>query len=152
MRFGRRLFYLGQITTFRDVDLDAVAFLAGSDGYTTTLKQMQVMTGKGLLTRSERFGARLRTGSAESLVMRALAWTLTPFVWRGTAETQGNQGTGRVACHRSCGGALREPDQAGFRRVHRGTASLRSDSVSARRRAARQSAGPVRCLHGSVAE
>jgi BlaI family penicillinase repressor len=64
-------------------------------GYTTTLKQMQVMTEKGLLTRSERFGShvyeasvpkeqtqqqiagdllkRAFGGSARSLVMGALA-------------------------------------------------------------------------------
>src|SRR5436305_14973243 len=64
-------------------------------GYTTTLKQMQLMTEKGLLIRSERFGAhvyepgipkeqtqkqiagdllkRAFLGSAKSLVMGALA-------------------------------------------------------------------------------
>ncbi|MGD1068894.1 MAG: BlaI/MecI/CopY family transcriptional regulator [Bryobacteraceae bacterium] len=65
------------------------------NGYTTTLKQMQLMTEKGLLTRSERFGAhvyepgvpkeqtqaqvarnvmnRVFGGSAESLVLGALS-------------------------------------------------------------------------------
>ena len=66
-------------------------------GYTTTLKQMQLMTGKGLLVRTERFGAhfyeagvpkeqtqsqiaadlmqRAFDGSARSLVMGALSAT-----------------------------------------------------------------------------
>jgi BlaI family penicillinase repressor len=69
--------------------------LAKDNGYTTTLKQMQLMTGKGLLTRSERFGAhvyqarapkeqtqtqvaadlmqRAFDGSARNLVMGALS-------------------------------------------------------------------------------
>ena len=33
--------------------------LDNGNGYTTTLKQMQLMTDKGLLTRSERFGAHV---------------------------------------------------------------------------------------------
>jgi BlaI family penicillinase repressor len=69
--------------------------LGKDNGYTTTLKQMQLMTEKGLLTRSERFGShvyqasvpkeqtqqqiagdllkRAFGGSARSLVMGALA-------------------------------------------------------------------------------
>jgi len=69
--------------------------LANHNGYTTTLKQMQVMTEKGLLVRGERFGAhvyepatpqeqtqqqlagdllkRAFGGSARNLVMHALA-------------------------------------------------------------------------------
>jgi predicted transcriptional regulator len=69
--------------------------LGKDNGYTTTLKQMQVMTEKGLLIRSERFGShvygarspkeqtqqqiagdllkRAFGGSARSLVMGALA-------------------------------------------------------------------------------
>src|SRR6185295_9060799 len=69
--------------------------LAKDNGYTTTLKQMQLMTEKGLLMRSERFGShvyeasvpkeqtqqqiagdllkRAFGGSARSLVMGALA-------------------------------------------------------------------------------
>jgi BlaI family penicillinase repressor len=69
--------------------------LGKDNGYTTTLKQMQLMTEKGLLTRGERFGShvyeasvpkeqtqqqvagdllkRVFGGSARSLVMGALA-------------------------------------------------------------------------------
>ena len=69
--------------------------LGKDNGYTTTLKQMQLMTGKGLLVRTERFGShvyeagvpkeqtqsqiagdllhRAFDGSARSLVMGALA-------------------------------------------------------------------------------
>src|ERR1700730_5207760 len=69
--------------------------LSKDNGYTTTLKQMQLMTGKGLLIRSERFGShvyeasvpkeqtqqqiaadllkRAFGGAARSLVMGALA-------------------------------------------------------------------------------
>ena len=69
--------------------------LGKDNAYTTTLKQMQVMTGKGLLVRTERFGShvyeagvpmeqmqqriagdllkRAFGGSAKSLVMGALA-------------------------------------------------------------------------------
>lgn len=69
--------------------------LGKANAYTTTLKQMQLMTDKGLLTRAERFGShvyqasvpkertqqqiagdllkRVFAGSARSLVMGALA-------------------------------------------------------------------------------
>src|SRR5438128_4086419 len=79
-----------EIATVREVHDE----LGKDSGYTTTLKQMQLMTEKGLLTRGERFGShvyqagvpkeqtqeqiagdllkRAFGGSARNLVMRAL--------------------------------------------------------------------------------
>jgi predicted transcriptional regulator len=57
-------------------------------GYTTTLKQMQLMTEKGLLTRSERFGAHVyEPGVPKEQTQAQIAGSLMARVFGGSAES-----------------------------------------------------------------
>lgn len=56
-------------------------------GYTTVLKQMQVMHRKGLLTRTERFRAHVYEPAIDrSATQRKLAWTVLQQVFDGSAR------------------------------------------------------------------
>jgi predicted transcriptional regulator len=58
------------------------------NGYTTTLKQMQLMTEKGLLTRSERFGAHVyEPGVPKERTQSQIAANLMQRVFGGSAES-----------------------------------------------------------------
>jgi predicted transcriptional regulator len=58
------------------------------NGYTTTLKQMQLMTEKGLLTRSERFGAHVYEPAApKEKTQSQIAANLMNRVFGGSAES-----------------------------------------------------------------
>ncbi len=58
------------------------------NGYTTTLKQMQLMTEKGLLTRSERFGAHVyEPGVPKEQTQAQIAGSLMQRVFGGSAES-----------------------------------------------------------------
>lgn len=72
-------------STVREV-FDVIA--AGKDvGYTTVLKQMQVMHQKGLLTRSERFRSHVYEPAVErSVTQRQLASTILRQVFDGSAR------------------------------------------------------------------
>src|SRR5580704_11146151 len=55
-------------------------------GYTTTLKQMQLMTEKGLLTRAERFGSHVYQASApKEQTQRQIAGDLLKRAFGGSA-------------------------------------------------------------------
>ncbi len=57
-------------------------------GYTTTLKQMQLMTQKGLLTRSEQFGAHVyEPGAPKEQTQAQIAGNLMERVFGGSAES-----------------------------------------------------------------
>src|ERR1700722_8753464 len=57
-------------------------------GYTTTLKQMQLMTEKGLLARSEQFGARVYDpGIPKERTQAQIAANLMQRVFGGSAES-----------------------------------------------------------------
>jgi predicted transcriptional regulator len=72
-------------STVREV-FDVVA--EGKDvGYTTVLKQMQVMQQKGLLTRSERFRSHVYEPAAErSVTQRQLAGSILQQAFGGSAR------------------------------------------------------------------
>ena len=56
-------------------------------GYTTTLKQMQVMTEKGLLIRTERFGSHIyESGVAKDQMQKRIAGDLLRRVFGGSAK------------------------------------------------------------------
>jgi BlaI family transcriptional regulator, penicillinase repressor len=57
-------------------------------GYTTTLKQMQLMTEKGLLTRSERFGSHVyEAGAPKEQTQRQIAGDLLKRAFGGSASS-----------------------------------------------------------------
>ena len=61
--------------------------LANQNGYTTTLKQMQVMTEKGLLRRSERFGSHVYEPAVpQEQTQRQLAGDLLKRAFGGSAR------------------------------------------------------------------
>jgi len=56
-------------------------------GYTTTLKQMQLMTEKGLLVRTERFGSHVyESGVAKDQMQKRIAGDLLRRVFGGSAK------------------------------------------------------------------
>lgn len=62
--------------------------LAKSNGYTTTLKQMQLMVRKGLLTRGERYKSHVYApAAAQEKTQRAVAGDLLRRVFGGSAKT-----------------------------------------------------------------
>lgn len=61
--------------------------LAKDCGYSTTLKQMQLMTGKGLLHRTERFGAHVYESAVpQAQMQRRIAGDLVNRVFGGSAR------------------------------------------------------------------
>ena len=57
-------------------------------GYTTTLKQMQLMTEKGLLIRSERFGSHVyQAGAPQEQTQRQIAADLLKRAFGGSARS-----------------------------------------------------------------
>jgi predicted transcriptional regulator len=57
-------------------------------GYTTTLKTMQLMTGKGLLTRVERFGSHVyQAGVPKEQTQRQIAGDLLRRAFGGSAQS-----------------------------------------------------------------
>ena len=62
--------------------------LGKDSGYTTMLKQMQLMTGKGLLTRSERYGSHVyEAGVAKEQTQRQIAGDLLKRAFGGSAAS-----------------------------------------------------------------
>jgi BlaI family transcriptional regulator, penicillinase repressor len=62
--------------------------LNNGNGYTTTLKQMQLMTEKGLLSRSEQFGAHVyEPGVSKERTQAQIAANLMQRVFGGSAES-----------------------------------------------------------------
>jgi BlaI family penicillinase repressor len=62
--------------------------LDNGNGYTTTLKQMQLMTEKGLLVRSEQFGAHVyEPGISKERTQAQIAGNLMRRVFGGSAES-----------------------------------------------------------------
>ncbi len=62
--------------------------LSNGNGYTTTLKQMQLMTEKGMLNRSERFGAHVyEPGVPKERTQAQIAGNLMQRVFGGSAES-----------------------------------------------------------------
>ena len=62
--------------------------LGKDNGYTTTLKQMQLMTGKGLLVRSERFRSHVYESSApKEQTQRQIAADLLKRAFDGSATS-----------------------------------------------------------------
>ncbi len=62
--------------------------LDNGNGYTTTLKQMQLMTEKGLLARSEQFGAHVyEPGIPKERTQAQIAGNLMQRVFGGSAES-----------------------------------------------------------------
>jgi predicted transcriptional regulator len=62
--------------------------LDNGNGYTTTLKQMQLMTEKSLLTRSERFGSHVyEPGVPKERTQSQIAANLMQRVFGGSAES-----------------------------------------------------------------
>jgi len=62
--------------------------LGKDNGYTTTLKQMQVMTEKGLLIRGERFGSHVYEASApKEQTQRQIAGDLLKRAFGGSARS-----------------------------------------------------------------
>ncbi|MDR3699157.1 MAG: BlaI/MecI/CopY family transcriptional regulator [Candidatus Sulfopaludibacter sp.] len=62
--------------------------LGKDSGYTTTLKQMQLMTEKGLLTRSERFRAHVyEPGMPKEQTQRQIATDLLRRAFEGSAAS-----------------------------------------------------------------
>ena len=84
-----------------EVDILAVLWKAGpstvrqvhealdkGNGYTTTLKQMQLMTEKGMLTRSERYGAHVyEPGVPKEQTQAQIAGNLMQRAFGGSAES-----------------------------------------------------------------
>src|ERR1700693_2256406 len=61
--------------------------LSKDNGYTTTLKQMQLMTDKGLLIRGERFGSHVyETRSPKEQTQRQVAGDLLKRAFGGSAR------------------------------------------------------------------
>jgi BlaI family penicillinase repressor len=57
-------------------------------GYTTTMKQMQLMTGKGLLIRSERFGSHVyEPALAKEQTQKQIAGDLLQRAFEGSAKS-----------------------------------------------------------------
>jgi BlaI family transcriptional regulator, penicillinase repressor len=62
--------------------------LGKDSGYTTTLKQMQLMTEKGLLIRGERFGSHVyEAGSPQEQTQRQIAGDLLKRAFGGSARS-----------------------------------------------------------------
>jgi BlaI family penicillinase repressor len=62
--------------------------LNNGNGYTTTLKQMQLMTEKGLLVRSEQFGAHIyEPGVSKERTQAQIAGNMMQRVFGGSAES-----------------------------------------------------------------
>ena len=62
--------------------------LGKESGYTTTLKQMQLMLGKGLLIRTERFGAHVyEAGIPKEQTQMRIAGDLLARAFDGSAKT-----------------------------------------------------------------
>src|SRR5580693_8536958 len=62
--------------------------LGKDNGYTTTLKQMQLMTEKGLVTRSERFRSHVyEAGAPKEQTQRQIAGDLLKRAFEGSAKT-----------------------------------------------------------------
>jgi predicted transcriptional regulator len=62
--------------------------LAKGRGYTTTMKQMQVMTEKGLLIRSERFGSHVyETALPKEQTQKQIAGDLLKRAFEGSARS-----------------------------------------------------------------
>ncbi len=62
--------------------------LGKDNGYTTTLKQMQLMTGKGLLIRGERFGSHVYEASVpKEHTQRQIAGDLLKRAFGGSARS-----------------------------------------------------------------
>jgi len=62
--------------------------LAKGRGYTTTMKQMQVMTEKGLLNRSERFGSHVyETALPKEQTQKQIAGDLLKRAFEGSARS-----------------------------------------------------------------
>src|SRR3954468_13541560 len=56
-------------------------------GYTTTLKQMQLMTDKGLLVRTERFGSHVyESGVPKDQMQKRIAGDILKRVFEGSAK------------------------------------------------------------------
>jgi BlaI family transcriptional regulator, penicillinase repressor len=61
--------------------------LGKESGYTTTLKQMQLMLGKGLLIRTERFGAHVYEARiAKEQTRKQIVWDLLNRAFEGSAR------------------------------------------------------------------
>lgn len=61
--------------------------LAKDSGYTTTLKQMQLMVGKGLLLRTERFGAHVyEAGIPKEQTQKQIVGDLLSRAFEGSAR------------------------------------------------------------------
>ena len=61
--------------------------LRKDSGYTTTLKQMQLMVGKGLLLRTERFGVHVyEAGIAKELTQKQIVGDLLHRAFEGSAR------------------------------------------------------------------
>ena len=62
--------------------------LGKNNGYTTTLKQMQLMTEKGLLIRGERFGSHVyEPGAPQEQTQRQIAGDLLKRAFGGSARS-----------------------------------------------------------------
>src|SRR6516164_8270780 len=73
-----------KLATVREVHNE----LAKGRGYTTTMKQMQVMTEKGLLIRSERFGAHVyETVLPKEQTQKQIAGDLLERAFEGSARS-----------------------------------------------------------------
>lgn len=73
-----------QIATVREIHDE----LGKDIGYTTTLKQIQVMTEKGLLTRSERFGSHVyETAVPMELTQKQIAGDMVKRAFGGSARS-----------------------------------------------------------------
>ena len=72
-----------ELATVREVHDE----LAKGRGYTTTMKQMQVMTEKGLLIRGERFGSHVyRTALPKEQTQKQIAGDLLKRAFEGSAR------------------------------------------------------------------
>lgn len=90
----------GPLPTAAEIDILAVIWRLGQAtvrevhdalgkdcGYNTTLKQMQLMTDKGLLVRSERFGSHVyETGVAKDHMQKRIAGDLMRRVFDGSPK------------------------------------------------------------------
>jgi BlaI family transcriptional regulator, penicillinase repressor len=73
-----------EMATVREVHNE----LGKDNGYTTTLKQMQLMTEKGLLTRSERFGSHVYQASVpKEQTQQQIAGDLLKRAFGGSARS-----------------------------------------------------------------
>ena len=72
--------------TVREVH-DELGKLGKDSGYTTTLKQMQLMLGKGLLIRTERFGAHVyEAGIPKEQTQKQIVGDLLTRAFEGSAR------------------------------------------------------------------